>query len=339
MLSRSGVANPRHHYPFPPTLFARHSIPQYRTDETPPTSHPFSMKPQFLLLLALLALSSTLRAQDTNFIKSNDVTWNELGADENSSMPLGNGDIALNVWTEKNGDIVLLLAKADAWSENGQMMKLGRVRVKLTPNPFAGSDPFQQTLTLETGEIVLSSGKNTARIWVDANQPVVRVQFACEKPVSVEAHSEIWRKQPYHLNSRAVGAAGFFEMGGKPDGLSFDADTILPAHDNAISWCHFNTTSIYPLVFQREHLDVLLPKYPDPVVRQPSRHEPHTIRQTRTWRPVRRRHISARDRARLRFGVPASRGHRHEAGTREQGQGPEAGNAEGVAGAIGRAVG
>ena len=39
-------------------------------------------------------------------------------------------------------------------------------------------------------------------------------------------------------------------------------DTILPAHDNCVSWCHFNTNSIYPLVFEREHLESLLPKYP-----------------------------------------------------------------------------
>jgi alpha-L-fucosidase 2 len=50
----------------------------------------------------------------THFAEANDVTWQSLGTDENNSMPLGNGDLALNVWTEQNGDIVLLLAKADA---------------------------------------------------------------------------------------------------------------------------------------------------------------------------------------------------------------------------------
>ncbi len=51
-----------------------------------------------------------------------DVTWNSLGTNENDSMPLGNGDFALNVWTEQNGDILLLLAKSDAWSENAQLL-------------------------------------------------------------------------------------------------------------------------------------------------------------------------------------------------------------------------
>src|ERR1700722_5013452 len=73
------------------------------------------------------------------FIAQNDVTWNTLGSDENSSMPIGNGDLAANVWTEKSGDLVMLLAKADAWTEIGKLVKLGRIRVKLTPNPFKGA--------------------------------------------------------------------------------------------------------------------------------------------------------------------------------------------------------
>ena len=218
-----------------------------------------------LLLLVLLSLPSILRAQE-NFIKDSDVTWTGLGTDENSSMPLGNGDVALNVWTEKSGDIVLLLAKADAWSENGQMMKLGRVRVKLTPNPFAGSDAVEQTLKLENGEVQIRGGKNAAHIWVDANHPVARVEVNCEQPVQVEAKSEIWRTKQYHLSPKAVGAAGFFEMGGNPDGLTFEPDTVLKAQSNTLAWYHYNTHSIYPLVFEREHLASLLPKYPDPLL-------------------------------------------------------------------------
>ena len=41
-----------------------------------------------------------LSAQENHFVTENDVTWNSLGTNENDSMPLGNGDIALNAWTE-----------------------------------------------------------------------------------------------------------------------------------------------------------------------------------------------------------------------------------------------
>src|SRR5271169_3261708 len=119
------------------------------------------MNPKNIVLM-LICLPMVLSAQENHFIAANDVTWDSPGTNETNSMPLGNGDIALNVWTEQNGDIILLLAKSDAWSENGQLLKLGRVRVKLTPNPFVSSAAFSQTLSLENGEVQIQAGKNIA---------------------------------------------------------------------------------------------------------------------------------------------------------------------------------
>jgi len=199
-------------------------------------------------------------------VEKNDVAWNSLGTNENNSMPIGNGDLAANVWTEQNGDIVLLLAKSDAWSENGQLLKLGRVRVKLTPNPFVAGESFSQELKLESGEIQIRGGATTIRIWADANHPVVRLEVHADHPVQLEAKSELWRTKSYHLDQKAVQKAGFFEWGNDPDGLTFDPDTILASRHNQVAWCHFNSRSIYPLVFQKEHLESLLPKYPDPLL-------------------------------------------------------------------------
>jgi alpha-L-fucosidase 2 len=223
------------------------------------------MKPGIVLLLSILATVG-LFAQENHFVTVNDVTWKSLGTNENDSMPIGNGDIALNVWTEQNGDIVLLLAKSDTWSENGQLLKLGRVRVKLTPNPFVAPASFAQTLNLETGEVQIQAGTSTARIWVDANHPVAHLELETEHPVQLVATSELWRTNVYHLDQRAVQAAGFFEWVNNPEGLVFGSDTLLPAQNDYVSWCHFNSNSIYPLVFEREHLQSLLPKYPDPLL-------------------------------------------------------------------------
>jgi alpha-L-fucosidase 2 len=221
---------------------------------------------RILTALLLFSWPLVLCALDNPFAATNDVTWQALGTNENDSMPIGNGDLAANVWTEQSGDILLLLAKSDAWSENAQLLKLGRVRVKLDPNPFASGASVTQTLKLETGEVEIRAGKNVARIWVDANQPAVRFEVQTERLTRLEAKSEVWRAKPYHLNARGVSQDGFFEWGNNPDGLDFGPDTILPATSNCVSWCHFNSNSIYPLVFQREHLESLLPKYPDPLL-------------------------------------------------------------------------
>src|SRR6266568_2361142 len=153
---------------------------------------PGRFAPQKLVMAAVLALSLNetvrgaghdLEADSSNrFIAGNDVTWTTLGTNENDSMPIGNGDIAANVWTEQNGDLVLLVAKADAWAETGALLKLGRVRVQLNPNPFAGAVNFSQVLKLESGSIGLKSGEDTLRVWMDANHPAIHVEAHLEHP-------------------------------------------------------------------------------------------------------------------------------------------------------------
>lgn len=66
-------------------------------------------------------------------------------------MPLGNGDIGLNVWGEEDGDLLFYLSKTDAWDENARLLKLGRIRVSLRPNPFRAGLPFRQTLNTDAG--------------------------------------------------------------------------------------------------------------------------------------------------------------------------------------------
>src|SRR2546425_2804687 len=95
-------------------------------------------------------------------------------------MPIGNGDIGLNVWVEEDGDLLCYIAKTDAFDENDHLLKLGRMRIRLNPNPFRGGAPFRQTLTLSSGEVEIRAGhsgwETVLRVWVDANQPVIRVE-------------------------------------------------------------------------------------------------------------------------------------------------------------------
>ena len=72
---------------------------------------------------------------------------------------------------------VLLLAKNDAFTYNGDLFKTGRVRISLHPNPFAEGEAFRQTLDLSTGSIRIEAGGIRLRIWADANRPVYHVQI------------------------------------------------------------------------------------------------------------------------------------------------------------------
>ena len=215
------------------------------------------------LMCGMLFGSAGVRAAQ-NPISVNDVKWTTLGQNENDSMPIGNGDLAANVWTEQNGDIVLLVAKADAWTELGKLVKLGRVRIQLNPNPFAGAADFTQILRLEDATIEIKSGKNTVLIWADANHPVIHIEAHLDHPATMQAKLEVWRTKTHPYDQPSPDKGGMFAFGNHPVALDFEADTIMPAYKNQITWYHFNSASIYPLVLQQEHLESLLQKYPDP---------------------------------------------------------------------------
>lgn len=215
-------------------------------------------------LVATLAAAQTPAVANHSVAKYN-VTWSTLGTNENDSMPLGNGDLAANVWTEQNGDIVILLAKSDAYTETGKLVKLGRIRLHLSPSALVGSRPFTQTLNLERSDIEISSGGNTARIWIDANHPALHVEMHTSDPSTLNASLETWRTTR-SLKEASAEKAGMSELGSNDYPVEFHADTVLPKSNDAVTWYHFNTQSIYPTVLEQQHLQSLLTKYPDPLL-------------------------------------------------------------------------
>ncbi|QKJ30763.1 hypothetical protein HQ865_13710 [Mucilaginibacter mali] len=222
--------------------------------------------------IALLAPLLTMQHADAQptaakvagnpYIAKNDVTWTSLGKDENDSMPLGNGRLAANVWTEQNGDLVLLLSSPDTWTETGKLVKLGRVRVKLSENPFAGNAGFNQTLKLGIGEIEIKNGNNTLQVWIDANRPVVHLEAHLDKPAAIQASLEMWRKtKPFAEWTEADQSR---VMSGEANPPA-ESDVIFLAGANQISWCHFNPNSYYPFLMRQEHLESLIASTKDPL--------------------------------------------------------------------------
>ena len=56
--------------------------------------------------------------------------------DETGSIPLGNGNVGVNLWVEEDGDLLFYVARNDAISEIDTLLKCGRVRVHLSPKPI-----------------------------------------------------------------------------------------------------------------------------------------------------------------------------------------------------------
>ncbi|MGC3988099.1 MAG: DUF5703 domain-containing protein [Chthoniobacteraceae bacterium] len=91
-----------------------------------PPFHRGLKPPLFIATFLASALLAGGKPAQNPFIAKNEITWTSLGKNENDSMPIGNGDLAANGWTEANGDLVVLLAKSDAWTEQGALVKARR---------------------------------------------------------------------------------------------------------------------------------------------------------------------------------------------------------------------
>ena len=225
------------------------------------------------LLAAALAIASQglSAATEGDFLPSAcNVVWTTPSRSSSGSMPLGNGDIGLNVWVEGSGDLLFYIGKTDAFSENDQLLKLGRVRVKLTPNPFAAGAPFKQELRLWEGEVVIVAGERAQaamlHVWVDANRPVIHVEAEGQTPFEVQATVELWRTERRELPKTEQSA--LYELSGSPDPLVIDPDTVLPAKNDQLVWFHRNERSCFPATFTNQHLESLLARYSDPLLRR-----------------------------------------------------------------------
>jgi len=180
------------------------------------------------------------------------VTWDSPSRDSSGSMPLGNGDIGINLWVEENGDLLFYVSKTDAWSENMRLLKLGRVRVKFEPNPFAAGARFRQSLKTETGTIEIEAGDAKIAVWVDAWMPVIRVEIKGQTPRTMRASLENWRDKPHELGP--VEAQSAYGLDGGPKPLYSEVDTVLPVRNNRVVWYHRNATSPWSAILKHQSL-------------------------------------------------------------------------------------
>ncbi len=120
-------------------------------------------------------------------------------------MPLGGGNIGLNVWTENN-EILFYIARSGTFDENNSLLKLGRVRLTLSPNPFEGGTSFKQELHLNDGYITITGTKNKqstqVKLWVDVFLPVVHVEINSNQALSATASYESWRTEDRLLKGK-----------------------------------------------------------------------------------------------------------------------------------------
>ena len=197
------------------------------------------------------------------------VIWNTMSSTGSlESMPLGNGDISVNAWVEKDGDLLMYIGKPDAWAESTRLLKVGRLRVSMSPNPFEGTQSYVQTLRLADGKISIVARNGQMKcdigIWVDANNPAVRIDVRSDRKIQVKCTSELMRTADYTLPHGGDPLADSFRgVAGSPVKPTESADVVIP-DEECVIWAHRNETSLYPLIMERQNAEEFIEKYPDP---------------------------------------------------------------------------
>lgn len=185
-------------------------------------------------------------AEATHWTAESDVVWTTPSKDSAGSMPLGNGEVGINLWVEEGGDLLFLISRSDAFSEIARLLKVGQVRVSLTPSPFAAGAPFHQALRLRDGVCEISAGENEGRVvlrvFVDSEQPVIHCVGEAAGPVRVQARVESWRREVRTLSTDEEKNSAW-TMLGAPFPLVESADLFPPAARDAVTWLHRNETS------------------------------------------------------------------------------------------------
>jgi hypothetical protein len=198
-----------------------------------------------------------------------DVVWGTPGKDAGDSMPLGNGEVGINLWVEGNGDLLFYISRSDSLSEASRLLKVGAVRVSLTPNPFVAGSPFRQELRLRDGRCEITAGqgekKVTLTVFVDADEPVVHVIGQSVSPVSVKATIENWRTTR-HVLQAGEELQSAWTMREAPFEVAESPDVVPTGLADAVAWYHRNETSVFPLTMKHQGLESVADKATDPLL-------------------------------------------------------------------------
>ena len=180
------------------------------------------------------------------------LVWNTQSRNASESMPCGGGDIGMNVWVE-NDDVLFYLSRSGSFDENNCLLKQGRFRVRLTPNPFAGTASFRQTLHLNDGYVSVSSDNATLIIWVDVFHPVVHVEVKTKELTSMRVNFESWRYEDRPVRKGEGQQCSYKWV--IPDGLMTRRDSVCVEEDNFTFFHRNPERTIFDVVVDQQGMN------------------------------------------------------------------------------------
>jgi len=191
-----------------------------------------SLKSILVLLAAMsVFLNSCQNETQGNVLSSYNVIWESQSKNSSESMPVGGFDIGCNVWVE-DGSIYYYFGRSNGFDENNALLKSGRVKVDINPNPFF---TFKQELKLENGYVLISGEDGdyrlNARLWVETDRPIIHFEIESNRKVTVSAEYQNWRFKKTPILSRWV-VPSYIDYPGED--IFWFPDTVKTVNNNVI---------------------------------------------------------------------------------------------------------
>lgn len=198
------------------------------------------MKNQVIVISIILISACLFKANAQNKQVDANLVWTSQSENSAGSMPCGGGDIGLNVWVEK-GEVMFYLSRSGTFDENNTLLKLGRVRLKLSPNPFDAGNSFKQELVLNEGYVKITGTKaglsTEVKVWVDVFKPLINIEVKSNQKTFAEVGFESWRNEDRitkgkENNQNSYKWAPQGEVKTFKDSIAFKDNGLLFLHQN-----------------------------------------------------------------------------------------------------------
>jgi hypothetical protein len=231
------------------------------------------------IAVALFAVSTVAQAANEtspHYTAPYNVVWTSPSHDAAGSMPLGNGQVGINLWVEEDGDLRFYISRNDSFTEVSRLVKVGGVRISLDPNPFKKGMKFQQELKLAEGVCAITAGQEDSGVsivvFVSANSPTISVIGSSSSPVKVKVTADLWRTKPHALTGEELNSSWTLHKSPTPVVESADVVPTIPADVmptipvGEIAWYHRNETSpAFAATLKIQSLDSIAAKAHDPL--------------------------------------------------------------------------
>ncbi|KQB39948.1 DUF5703 domain-containing protein [Flavobacterium aquidurense] len=178
--------------------------------------------------------------------------WNTQSNNASESMPLGGGDIGLNVWVEK-GDLYFYFSRSGTFDEHNTLLKLGRIKVTLSPNPFKDNDGFHQELKLKDGYISIAQNNTKIKLWVDVFKPIIHLDLESKTALQMTASYESWRYKNRESKGKANNANSYKWA---PQGEIITYKDSVSFENNGVKFYHRNReNTVFDVAVKQQKLE------------------------------------------------------------------------------------